>query len=155
MAAEDRIRELGLDLQGAAGPLANYIPVVRTGNLLFLSGHLPPAGADGKRPAGKLGADLSVEEGYAAARSAAIALLTTVRREIGTLNRVRRIVKVLGMVNSAPDFVQQPQVVNGASDFLVEVFGETIGRHARSAVGVAALPINAPVEIEIIVEVDD
>jgi len=155
MAAEDRIRELGLDLQGAAGPLANYIPVVRTGNLLFLSGHLPPAGADGKRPAGKLGADLSVEEGYAAARAAAIALLTTVRREVGTLNRVRRIVKVLGMVNSAPDFVQQPQVVNGASDFLVEVFGEAIGRHARSAVGVAALPINAPVEIEMVVEVED
>jgi enamine deaminase RidA (YjgF/YER057c/UK114 family) len=154
MSAEERIRELGLNLEAAAGPLANYVPVVRSGNLLFLSGHLPPAGADGARPAGKLGADLSVEQGYAAARQAAVALLTTVRRETGSLDKVRRIVKVLALVNSAPDFVQQPQVVNGASDLLVEVFGETIGRHARSAVGAVSLPLNAPVEIEMVVEVE-
>jgi enamine deaminase RidA (YjgF/YER057c/UK114 family) len=154
MTAEQRIRELGLNLEAPAGPLANYVPMVRTGNLLFLSGHLPAAGADGSRPAGKLGADLSVEQGYAAARQAAIALLTTIRRELGSLDRVRRIVKVLALVNSAPDFVQQPQVVNGASDLLVEVFGEAIGRHARSAVGAVSLPLNAPVEIEMVVEVE-
>src|SRR5438105_4463766 len=130
MTAEERIRELGLSLEAPAAPLANYVPVVRTGPLLFLSGHLPAPDASGNRPTGKLGANLSPEEGYKLARDAAITLLATLRRELGSLDRVRNVVKVVGFVNSAPDFIQQPQVVNGASDLLVEVFGPEIGRHA-------------------------
>ena len=154
MTAEDRIRELGLDLTRPATPLANYLPTVRTGNLVYLSGHVPPANSEGVRPAGRLGADLDVEQGYAAARAVAVAMLASLRAEVGSLDRVRRIVKVLGMVNAAPDFAQHPRVINGASDLLVEVFGEAIGKHARSAVGVAGLPSGVPVEIEMIVEVE-
>src|SRR5205823_4141885 len=117
--------------------------------------HLPAPDASGNRPAGKLGANLSPEEGYKLARDAAITLLATLRRELGSLDRVRNVVKVVGFVNSAPDFIQQPQVVNGASDLLVEVFGPEIGRHARSAVGVVSLPLGVPVEVEMVVEVGE
>lgn len=152
MTAEQRASELGLDLSKRPTPAANYVPAVRTGNLLFLSGHVPPPAPDGTRASGKLGADLTVEEGYQVARSVATALLSTIKAELGSLDRVARVVKVLGMVNATPDFTQHPRVMNGASDLLVEVFGE-IGRHARSAVGVGSLPGNVPVEIEMVVEV--
>jgi enamine deaminase RidA (YjgF/YER057c/UK114 family) len=157
--AEAKLRELGIELPRPAAPnpdapppVANLVPVVRTGNLLFLSGTIG-SGPNGERLSGKLGAEYGVDEGYAAARQAAIGLLGRVRDEAGSLDRVRRIVKVLGFVNSAPDFTDQPRVVNGASDLLVEVFGEA-GRHARSAIGVASLPGGAPVEVEMVVEVE-
>jgi enamine deaminase RidA (YjgF/YER057c/UK114 family) len=115
---------------------------------------VPPAGPDGSRPAGKLGADLDADQGYQIARSVAVAMLASVRAEIGSLDRVRRVVKVLGMVNASPDFTQHPRVLNGASDLLVEVFGEAAGKHARSAIGVGSLPSNVPIEIEMVVEVE-
>jgi len=153
MGADERLRALGIDLSTRPTPVANYVPAVRTGNLLFLSGHGPPPGPDGKRPRGKAGKDLDVEEAYAVARQVAVALLSTIKGELGSLDRVRRVVKVLGMVNCTPDFVQQPQVINGASDLLVQVFGEEIGKHARSAIGVGSLPFDIPVEIEMVVEI--
>ena len=125
---------------------------VRTGNLVFVSGHGP--GMRATVPwKGKVGRDLTVEEGYEASRQVALHLLSTLKSEIGELSRVRRVVKLLGMVNSDPDFGEQPLVVNGASDLLVELFGER-GRHARSAVGMGSLPFGIPVEIEMIVEVE-
>jgi enamine deaminase RidA (YjgF/YER057c/UK114 family) len=154
MTAEDRVRELGLDLTKNPNPMANYVPAVRSGNLLFVSGHVPPAAADGSRPTGKLGAEIDIDRGYQVAREVAVALLSTLKAELGSLDRVRRVVKLLGMVNATPDFNQHPRVVNGASDLLVEVFGER-GKHARSAIGVGSLPANVPVEIEMIVEVED
>jgi enamine deaminase RidA (YjgF/YER057c/UK114 family) len=154
MTAEDRVRELGLDLSRPAAPVANYVPTVRTGNLVFTSGHVPAAGPGGSRPSGKLGADFDVEQGYQIARGVAVAMLASLRAEIGSLDRVCRIVKVLGMVNATPDFTQHPRVVNGASDLLVEVFGDAIGKHARSAIGVASLPSDVPLEIEMVVEVE-
>jgi enamine deaminase RidA (YjgF/YER057c/UK114 family) len=128
MTAEEKVRELGLILDTPPGPLANYVPVVRTGNYLYFSGHIPPADANGNRIAGKLGAGMTTEQGYQVARDVTITLLTTLKRETNNLDSVRRIVKVVGFVNSAPDFIQQLQVVNGASDLLVEVFGPDIGR---------------------------
>ena len=123
---------------------------MRSGNLLFLSGILPLR--DGKLAyEGKLGATVSVEEGYQAAKLTAISALASIKKQLGTLDQVARIVRMCGHVASAPGFIQQPQVVNGASDFLVEVFGE-IGRHARLALGSAELPLNAPIELELIVE---
>ncbi len=142
MSAEDKAKELGLDLGGAAAPIANYVPAVRTGNLIFVSGQLPTR-PDGSRPTGKLGAEISVEDGYEAARLATVALLARVRAEAGSLDRVKRVVKVTGYVNATPDFTQHPQVVNGASDLLAEVFGDA-GRHARAAVGVGSLPLGVP-----------
>jgi enamine deaminase RidA (YjgF/YER057c/UK114 family) len=153
MTAEENARQLGLDLTRPATPVANYVPTVRTGNLVFLSGHVPPPGPDGSRPAGKVGADFDVDDAYRIARGVAAAMLASLRAEIGSLDKVRRVVKVLGMVNATPEFTQHPRVVNGASDLLVEVFGEAIGKHARSAVGVGSLPSNVPVEIEMVVEV--
>lgn len=153
MTPEERLKELGLDLPEKRKPMGNYVGCVRTGNLVFLSGHGPDRQGEPTRWRGKVGADLTVEDGYAAARDVALNLLTTLRGEIGDLSRVRRIVKVLGMVNSAPDFGDQPKVINGASDLFVEIFGEK-GRHARSAVGMAALPVGIPVEIEMVVEVE-
>ena len=126
---------------------------MRTGNLLFLSG-AGPIGEDGRPIRGRLGDTMSVGGGQAAARLVALQLLAVLRQELGSLDRVRRIVKLLCMVNSTPDFGQQPQVANGASDLFVDVFGEA-GRHARSAVGMASLPMGIPVEIEMIVEVED
>jgi enamine deaminase RidA (YjgF/YER057c/UK114 family) len=152
MGVEERLKELGLELPSAATPVANYIPAVRSGNLVFLSGHGPLE--KDRLITGKLGNDLTVEEGYQAARLVALGLLGSLKALIGDLERVRRIVKLLGMVNCDPAFMDHPRVVNGASDLLVEVFGDK-GRHARSAVGMNALPLNIAVEIEMIVEVED
>ena len=149
---EAKLKELGITLPEPAAPIANYVNVVRTGNLLFLAGK-GPLQKDGKDVVGRLGKDMSVDEGYQAARSVAIAHLAVLKHELGDLKRVRRIVKVLGMVNSDPAFTQQPAVVNGYSDLMVAVFGER-GKHARSAVGMATLPNGIPVEVEVIVEID-
>ncbi len=154
MSAEERLKELNLSLPPQPRPAANYVSAVRTGALLYLAGH-GPLGNDGKPISrGKLGRDLTVEEGYQAARQTALNALVTLRGELGSLDRVRRIVKVLGMVNADPEFHKTPQVINGFSDLMVEVFGESIGKHARSAVGMATLPNGIPVEIESIFEVD-
>ena len=152
MGVEEKLKELGLELPSAATPMANYVPAVRSGNLVFLSGHGPVE--KDRIIRGKVGRDLTVEEGYQAARITAVGLLGTLKSVVGDLEKVRRIVKLLGMVNCGPDFTEQPQVVNGASDLLVEVFGER-GRHARSAVGMNALPVDIAVEIEMIAEVED
>jgi len=151
MKAEARLAELGLELPAAPGPIANYVRAVRVGDLLFVSGHGPSR--DGRYLfTGKVGKDLTVEEGYQAAQLVCLNCLASVREALGDLDRVKRVVKLLGMVNSAPDFGQQPEVINGASDLLVELYGES-GRHARSAVGMGALPRNIAVEIEMILEV--
>lgn len=148
---EARLRELGVELHTPGAPMANYVRAVRTGNLLFLAGHGPCKA--GECITGKVGVVLSVEQGYEAARATAIDLLSTLKAELGDLRRVRRIVKVLGMVNTTPDFQQQPAVINGASDLFVAVFGDR-GRHARSAVGMISLPQDIAVEIEMIVEIE-
>jgi len=153
MNAETRLKEIGLELPPAVKPIGNYVPAVRTGNLVFLSGH-GPLRNDGTRITGKVGADLTLEQGYEAARRVALGLLGSLKAEIGDLDKVRRVVKLLGMVNCTPDFTDQPKVINGASDLLVEVFSDK-GKHARSAVGMNALPNNISVEIEMIVEVAD
>lgn len=152
MSIEDRLQELGISLETPRPPQANYVSAVTTGNLVFLSG-TGPYRPDGSIMTGKVGAEASLEDGYEAARLTMLSLLANLRAEIGSLDRVTRIVKLLGMVNCTPDFTRQPEVINGASDLLVEVFGER-GRHARSAVGMAALPRNISVEIEMIVQVD-
>lgn len=152
MSAEDKIRELGLDLDGSGTPAGNYVPAVRTGNLVFISGQLPTR-PDGTRPTGKLGETTTVDEGYEAARLCAVSMLARLRDEVGSLDNVKRIVKVVGYVNAIPEFIQQPQVVNGASDLLAEVFGEA-GKHARAAIGVSSLPAGVPVEVELIAEVE-
>jgi enamine deaminase RidA (YjgF/YER057c/UK114 family) len=152
MGADARIKELGITLPLPGKPLGNYIPGVQVGNLLFLSGHGPERDG-GPTVRGKLGRDLSIEEGYKVAREVGIKLLGSAQSLLGSLDRVKRIVKVLGMVNSAEGFGAQPQVINGFSDLMVEVFGEN-GRHARSAVGMAELPMGIPVEIEMILEVE-
>lgn len=153
MKAETKLKEIGLEFPPAVKPLANYVPAVRTGNLVFLSGQ-GPRRKDGTMITGKVGAELTLDEGYEAARRVALGLLGSLKAEIGDLDKVRRVVKLLGMVNSTPDFTDQPKVINGASDLLVEVFSDK-GRHARSAVGMNALPMNISVEIEMIVEVED
>jgi len=151
MSAEKRLKQLGIVLDPVTPPVANYVNAVRSGKLLFLSGKGPSAVA-GVRPRGKLGREFSVEQGYAFARSVGLALLAVIKSELGSLDRVTRVVKLLGMVNAEPDFTDQPQVINGCSDLFVEVFG-ACGRHARSAVGMGSLPMGIPVEIEAIVEV--
>lgn len=151
--AETRIIELGINLRQPSSPVANYVNVVRTGNLLFLSGKGPDL-PEGGYVAGKVGQDLTIEEGREAARLVAISQLAVLKAELGDLNKVKRIIKVLGMVNCSPEFTEQPQVINGFSDLMVEVFGEK-GKHARSAVGMNALPSNIAVEVELIVEVED
>lgn len=148
--AEAKIAELGLDLS-TNPPMANYVPAVRSGKLVFLSGHGPFQ--DGKLIRGKLGAELDVEAGQAAARAVVVQLLASLRAELGSLDAVARIVKLLCMVNCTPDFGDHPAVANGASDLLVEIFGKA-GRHARSAVGMQSLPAGMAVEIEMIVEVE-
>ena len=153
MKVEKKLKEMGLELPSAGKPVANYVSAVRAGNLVFLSGH-GPVRADGSLITGKVGVDLSVEEGYEAARQVALVLMASLKVEIGDLDKVRRIVKLLGMVNCPPDFVDQPKVINGASDLLVSVF-EDKGKHARSAVGMNSLPMNISVEIEMIVEVEN
>jgi enamine deaminase RidA (YjgF/YER057c/UK114 family) len=150
---EAALGRLGIELPTPAAPVANYVRAVRSGNLVFLAGH-GPAKPDGGYVTGKVGeGGLTVEEGYEAARLTAISLLASLKAEIGSLNKVTRIVKVLGMVNSTPEFTDQPAVINGASDLLVEIFGDA-GRHARAAVGMVSLPIGISVEIEMIVEVE-
>ncbi len=149
---EQRLRELGIELPPPPRPVAVYVPAVRTGNILFTAGHTPRY-PDGSPMPGKIGADMTVEQGYAAARVAGLNLLSTVRDTLGSLDEVVRLVKVLGMVNCTPDFGQQPQVINGFSELLVEVFGEERGKGGRSAVGMASLPANMPVELEAIFEV--
>ncbi len=152
MGAEARLKDLGITLPEPSKPVANYIPSVRVGNLLFLAGHGPLR--DGKATArGKLGKDLSVEEGYKVAREVGLNLLASARAALGSLDKVKRLVKVLGMVASAEGFNDQPKVINGFSDLMVEIFGDN-GRHARSAVGMAELPMGIPVEIEMILEVE-
>jgi enamine deaminase RidA (YjgF/YER057c/UK114 family) len=148
---EARLKALGIELPAAPRPIASYVPAVRTGNLVFLAGQGPLVGGK-PTVTGKVGRDLTEEEGNKAARTTILVSLAALRAEIGSLDRVVRIVKVVGFVNSAPGFTRQPWVINGASDLLVEIFGEA-GRHARSAVGVSELPLNIPVEIEMIVEV--
>lgn len=149
---ESRLAELGITLPVAATPVANYVPFVQTGNQLFVSGQVP-MGPDGPQFKGKLGADVSLEDGQAAARLCAMNLLAQAKAALGgDLDRVVRLVKIVGFVNSTPDFADQPKVVNGASDFFVEVLGDK-GRHARSAVSAGALPLGVAVEVEAIFEV--
>jgi enamine deaminase RidA (YjgF/YER057c/UK114 family) len=148
---EEKLRELGLTLDLPAAPAANYVNAVRSGNLVFLAGKGPRT-ADGQLVTGKLGEDMTVAEGYDAARLVGIAQLAVLKAELGNLKRVKRVVKVLGMVNATPDFTEQPEVVNGFSDLIVEVFGEN-GKHARAAVGMCSLPRNIAVEVEMVVEV--
>ncbi len=149
---EKRLKELGIELQKPPAPTANFVRAVRSGNLVFLSGH-GPRKSDGSYIAGKVGQDLSIEQGREAAQLTAINLLASLKAEIGDLNKVKRVVKVLGMVNASESFTQQPQVMNGFSDFIVSIFGER-GKHARSAVGMASLPNGMAVEIEMIVEIE-
>ncbi len=148
---DSRLKELGIDLPDAPAPVANYIPSYRAGNLLFISGQVSRTG-DGKLLTGKLGADIDVAAGREAAKVCALNILSQARAALGSLDRIERIVKLTGFVNSTPDFGNHPQVVNGASDLLVELLGDK-GRHTRSAVGVAALPSNSAVEIEAIIQV--
>lgn len=150
---EARLAELGITLPTPSTPVANYVNAVRTGNLIFLAGK-GPTRADGTRITGKVGADLSIEQGYEAARLTAINQIAVLKAELGDLRKVKRFVKVLGMVNCTADFTDQPRVINGFSDLIVEVFGER-GKHARAAVGMASLPGGIAVEIEAIVEVMD
>jgi enamine deaminase RidA (YjgF/YER057c/UK114 family) len=152
MGAERRLADLGLTLPRPNVPIANYVPAVITGNLLFVSGHGPHRDVQAKT-SGKLGRELTVEEGYQTARSAGLNCLATIKAALGNLDRVKRVVKLVGMVNCTEDFKDTPKVVNGCSDLLVEVFGE-VGKHARSAVGMQALPNDMPVEIEMIIEIE-
>ena len=151
MDAEKRLVELKISLPQPPKPQANYIPSVQAGNLLFVSGHGPYN--DGKTIlTGKLGKELTTEEGYKTARNVALNCLASIKAALGDLNRVKRVVKLLGMVNCTEDFKETPRVINGASDLLVDIFGEA-GKHARSAVGMQSLPNGMPVEIEMILEV--
>lgn len=150
--ANAKLEELGITLPEASTPVANYVNAVRTGNLIFLAGK-GPGKPDGGYITGKVGVDLTVEEGYEAARLTGINQLAVLKAELGDLNRVKRIVKVKGMVNCAPDFGNQPEVINGYSDLMVAVFGDK-GKHARAAVGMGSLPRGIAVEVEMVVEVE-
>jgi len=152
MSAEQRLKQLGIDLGKVSSPVANYVNAVRTGNLLFLAGKGPRPDASGKRPSGKVGREYTAEQAYQHARTVGLDLLAVMRQELGSLDKVKRVVKVLGMVNAVPEFTDHPKVINGCSDLFVEVLGEA-GKHARSAVGMGSLPMGIPVEIECIVEV--
>ena len=150
---EAKLKELQITLPKPPQPVANYVNGVRTGNLIFLAGK-GPRRADGTEITGKLGQDVSIEEGYEGSRLTAINQLAVLKEMLGNLNKVKRIVKVLAMVNSDPSFIEQPKVINGFSDLMVEVFGDR-GIHARAAIGVATLPRAQAVEIELVVEVYD
>ena len=146
MTIDERLADLGIELPPVPAPAGNYVHAVRTGNLLYLSGKGPG------NVIGKVGGGISVEDAYRHARETGLILIAVMHQELGSLDRVSRIVKVLGMVNAVPDFAEQPKVINGCSDLFVDVFGEK-GRHARSAVGMGSLPGGIPVEIEVIVEI--
>ena len=150
--AEERLRKLKLELPPVGKPGATLVPAVRAGDMLYVSGH-GPRKPDGSSVVGKLGQNLDVKEGEAAARLVGLQVLSVIRKELGSLNKVVRLVKTLGMVNAAPDFKQQPQVINGFSNLMVEVFGEQAGKGARSAVGMGSLPGGIAVEIEAIFQV--
>ena len=147
---EARLKELKVELPPTPKPMASYVPAVRTGNLVFLAGQ-GPLMVDGKRPSGKVGSDFTEAQANQAARGTMLNLLAALRAEIGSLDRVKRVVKLTGWVNSAPGFTRQPWVINGASDLLIEIFGDA-GKHARTSLGAYELPGNIPVEIEMIVE---
>jgi enamine deaminase RidA (YjgF/YER057c/UK114 family) len=151
MSIEQRLKELKLTLPALSDPIGNYVQAKQVGNLVYLSGK-GPRNDDGSVPKGKLGAGLTIDDGYRAARSTGLMLIAAMKHALGDLERVADIVKVLGMVNAAPDFADHPKVINGCSDLFVEVFGER-GRHARSAVGMSSLPGGIPVEVEVIVAV--
>lgn len=152
MGAEQKLKELGLILPPPPKPVANYVPTVKTGNLLFVSGHGPYD--DGKTKIfGKVGRELTVEEGYQTAQNVTLNCLASIKATIGDLDKVKRFVKLLGLVNCTDDFKDQPKVINGCSDLLADIFGEA-GKHARSAVGMQALPNQIPVEIEMILEIN-
>ncbi len=151
MTPEERLKQLGIELPEAPKPLGSYVPLVRTGNLVFLSGILPLV-EDKLSREGCVGDKVTVDEAREDARTAAINALAILKSNLGTLNKIRRCVKITGYVSSAPGFTEQPKVLNAASDLLFEVFGEA-GRHARAAVGVNVLPLNSPVELEFIFEV--
>jgi enamine deaminase RidA (YjgF/YER057c/UK114 family) len=150
MSVNDKLKELGITLPPVAAPAAAYVPFVQTGNLVFLSGHI--AKKDGKPWVGQLGKTMQTEEGKQAARAIAIDLMGTLQAAVGDLSKVKRIVKVMSLVNSTPDFTEQHLVTNGCSELLGEVFGDK-GKHARSAFGVAQIPMGACVEIELIAEI--
>jgi len=149
---DKKLKELGVELFPPSKPVANYVKAVRVGNLLFISGH-GPTKADGSNITGKVGKELTIEQGYEAAKLTAAGIISTLKAELGDLNKVKRIVKVNGWVNCSPDFTEQPKVVNGCSDLMVALFGEK-GKHARAAMGAVALPSNIAVEIEMVVEVE-
>jgi enamine deaminase RidA (YjgF/YER057c/UK114 family) len=151
--AETKLKEKGIVLTPPSNPVANYVNVVRVGNMLYLAGK-GPSKPDNTMITGKVGRELTIEQGYEAARLTAINHLAVIRNELGSLNKVKRIVKVFGMVNCTEDFKDQPKVINGYSDLMVEIFGDR-GKHARSAVGMYALPFNMAVEVEVIVEVEE
>lgn len=150
---EQKLEKLGLSLPAIAPPVASYVNAVRVGNLIFLAGK-GPKNKDGSYLTGKLGKDLDIERGYEAARLAALEHLAVLKSELGDLSRIKRVVKVLGMVNCTDNFTDQPKVINGYSDLMILVFGER-GRHARSAVGHNSLPMGMAVEVEAIVEIED
>lgn len=149
--AEQKLKDLKIELLKPSQPMGSYVKAVRSGNLIFLSGH-GPSNADGSLMTGKAGSEVTIEQAQQAARQAGINLLSTLKAELGDLNKVKRIVKVLGMVNCTDDFTDQPKVMNGFSDLMVSLFGDK-GRHARSSVGVNALPSNMTIEIEMVVEI--
>jgi enamine deaminase RidA (YjgF/YER057c/UK114 family) len=150
---EENLKSLGIEIHKPSAPIANYVTYVRTGNLIYFSGSGPDLD-NKKQNRGKLGRDLTIEEGKEAARQTGINMISSLKNAIGDLSKVKRIVKVFGMVNSTEDFTDQPKVINGFSDLMVAVFGEK-GKHARSAVGMISLPLNMAVEIEMIVEVEN
>ena len=152
MSISQRLQDLGISLPPVAVPAAAYVPFVRTGNLVFLAGHI--AKKDGKPWVGQLGRDMDTATGREAARAIAIDLMGTLQAAVGDLSKVRRIVKVMSLVNSTPDFTEQHLVTNGASELFAQVFGDQVGAHARSAFGVAQIPLGACVEIELIAEVE-
>ena len=148
MEVENKLKAMGLELPAAGTPSPGRAGAVKVGNLLFVGGHTP-----GANFRGKLGADITIEQGYEAARQTGLAILSSLKREFGTLNNITAWLRAFGMVNVAPGFVQTPPVINGFSDLIIDVFGPEIGNHSRSAVGMAELPFGAPVEIEAEVEI--
>ncbi len=153
MRVEQKLTDLGLKLGTPGAPVANYIPTVKSGNLLFVAGHIPFLPDGSVLHTGKLGRDISDEQGYEAAKTAMVNCLVSIKEALGDLDKVKQVVKLFVMVNAEPDFDRQPFVANGASDLLVELYGDQ-GRHARSAVGMGSLPLGSCVEIEMVVEVE-